>query len=143
MRDFLAIKKALSDETRVRLLLSLRGQELCLCQLVGLVAFAASTVSKHMSILRQSRLVEGRKDGRWMYYRLAGREAPVSARRALQWVQDSLAEDRRMAEDAQRVREIVRMDPQSLCAAQCSSKRACASPVQRHRARPNTRKRLA
>jgi len=73
MRDFLAITKALSDETRLRLLLALRDQEVCLCQLVELVSLASSTVSKHMSILRQSRLVDGRKDGRWMYYRLAGK----------------------------------------------------------------------
>ena len=53
MRDFLAVTKALADETRVRLLLALRDHELCLCQLVELVALASSTVSKHMSILRQ------------------------------------------------------------------------------------------
>jgi len=122
MRDFLAITKALSDETRLRLLLALRHQEVCLCQLVELVSLASSTVSKHMSILRQSRLVDGRKDGRWMYYRLAGKEAPLAVRKALQWTLESLADDRRAAEDTARLSQILLVDPQSLCDRTCSPK---------------------
>ena len=80
--------KALADENRVRLLLALRKQELCLCQLVELVGLAPSTVSKHMSILRQARLVEGRKDGRWQYYRLAGANASPAVRQAIEWVRE-------------------------------------------------------
>ena len=52
--------------------LALRQKEFCLCQIIELVGLAPSTVSKHMSILKQSRLVNSRKDGRWMYYRLPG-----------------------------------------------------------------------
>ena len=70
MWDFMAVTKALADENRVRMLLALQKQELCLCQLIELVKLAPSTVSKHMSILRSARLVDARKDGRWMYYRL-------------------------------------------------------------------------
>ena len=79
MLDFMAIAKALADENRVRLLLALQKQELCVCQLIELMGLAPSTVSKHMSILKQARLVEARKQGRWVYYRprrarrLAGR----------------------------------------------------------------------
>ena len=72
MLDFMAIAKALADENRVRLLLALQKQELCVCQLIELIGLAPSTVSKHMSILRQARLVEARKEGRWVYYRPAG-----------------------------------------------------------------------
>ena len=71
MRNLLAVLKALADETRVRALMALRRRELCVCQLVELLGLAPSTVSKHMSILKQARLVESRKEGRWMFYRLA------------------------------------------------------------------------
>lgn len=127
MRDFLAITKALSDETRLRLLLALRDREVCLCQLVELVSLASSTVSKHMSILRQSRLVDGRKDGRWMYYRLAGKDAPHAVRKALQWALESLADDSRLAQDAARLSKIVLVDPQSLCDDTCSPKKDVAT----------------
>ena len=72
MWDFMAVTKALADENRVRMLLALQKQELCVCQIIELVKLAPSTVSKHMSILRAARLVDARKDGRWMFYRLAG-----------------------------------------------------------------------
>jgi ArsR family transcriptional regulator, arsenate/arsenite/antimonite-responsive transcriptional repressor len=59
MRELLATTKALADESRLRILASLQGRELCLCQLVELLGLAASTVSRHASILEQARLVVG------------------------------------------------------------------------------------
>jgi len=71
MDDILVITKALSDKHRVRAFMALRRGELCVCQIIELLGLAPSTVSKHMSVLRQARLVESRKDSRWVYYRLA------------------------------------------------------------------------
>jgi ArsR family transcriptional regulator, arsenate/arsenite/antimonite-responsive transcriptional repressor len=117
--DFMAIAKALADENRVRMLLSLRKQELCLCQIIELIGLAPSTVSKHMSILRQARLVQGRKEGRWQYYRLAGPNASPAVRQAIQWVQKSLADDPQVVGDAKRLEQILKLDPQKLCESQC------------------------
>ncbi len=125
MWDFMSITKALADENRVRMLLALRGQELCLCQIVELVVLAPSTASKHMSILRQARLVEGRKSGRWMYYRLAGEDAPEAVKQALAWAVESLATDPRVVRDAERLQEILQLDAQSLCESQCPPQRSC------------------
>lgn len=100
MREFLNITKALSDETRIRALMALGGGELCLCQLIGLLGLSPSTVSRHMTVLEQAGLVARRKEGRWHYYRLAGREASPVARRALRWVKDSLKDEPRVASDA-------------------------------------------
>lgn len=63
LRDFMSVIKALADENRARILLALGGRELCVCQIVELLGLAPSTVSKHMSILKQARLVDGRKQG--------------------------------------------------------------------------------
>jgi DNA-binding transcriptional ArsR family regulator len=119
MRGFLAVTKALSDANRVRMLLSLRGKELCVCQIIELFRLAPSTVSKHMWILNQARLVERRKEGRWMYYRQAGRDAPAPARAALRWVQQTLAEDPQTRRDAKRLEAILKIDPEVLCRRQC------------------------
>ena len=70
MREVMDVLKALADENRVRLLFALKGGELCVCQLIALLALAPSTVSKHLTILRSARLIDSRKSGRWMYYRL-------------------------------------------------------------------------
>ena len=115
MWDFMAISKALADENRVRMLLGLRRQELCLCQIIEMMGLAASTVSKHMSILRQARLVESRKEGRWQYYRLAGLKASPAVRQAIDWVGRSLANDAQVAADAKRLEQILKMDAEEIC----------------------------
>jgi ArsR family transcriptional regulator, arsenate/arsenite/antimonite-responsive transcriptional repressor len=123
MRDFMAVTKALADENRVRMLLALQKQELCVCQIIELVKLAPSTVSKHMSILRAARLVEAHKDGRWMYYRLAGSEASPIVRRAIEWMQKSLVDDPQITGDAKRLTQIIKMDASKLCESQCQPKK--------------------
>ncbi len=116
MRDFMAITKALADETRVRVLLALQRGELCVCQIVELTGLATSTISQHMSILKQARLVESRKEGRWIYYRLADEQPSELVRCSLQWVADSLARDPKVVGDRKRLAAICNSDPHELCA---------------------------
>ena len=115
MFEFMNITKALADENRVRALLALQGGELCVCQIIDLLGLAPSTVSRHMSVLRQARLVQARKEGRWMYYRLPGKSAPAAVRDALVWVKKSLARDERILMDAGRLKEILKVDRKTLC----------------------------
>ena len=106
MRVFLAITKALSDETRVRLLLALREGELCVCQLIELLELAPSTISRHLELLANAGLIERRKQGRWHYYRLADDTAPEVVRQAIEWTMDHLAQDPTARHDAQRLGSI-------------------------------------
>jgi DNA-binding transcriptional ArsR family regulator len=119
LRQFMAITKALADEKRVRVLQALQDGELCVCQITELFGLAASTISKHLSILYQAGLVDSRKDGRWIYYSLPAKGASVPAREALRWVAKSLAGDPRLAQDAARLKKILAMDPVELCKRQC------------------------
>jgi len=115
MNDVLDITKALADGSRLRILMALRAGELCVCQLIELLGLAPSTVSKHMTILRQAHLVEARKDGRWMYYRLADRQAPKAVRQALAWLQPNLANTREISQDSKKLQRILRVDRETLC----------------------------
>jgi ArsR family transcriptional regulator len=115
MWDFMAVTKALADENRVRMLLALLKQELCVCQIIELIKLAPSTVSKHMSILRAARLVDARKDGRWMYYRLAGTNSSPIVREAIDWARKSLAGDPQIIGDAKRLAQIIKMDADKVC----------------------------
>jgi DNA-binding transcriptional ArsR family regulator len=121
MREVLDIAKALADGNRLRVLLALTGGERCVCQIVALLELAPSTVSKHMAILRQARLVESRKEGRWMYYRLPGRDAPKAVQDALAWVRRHLAAAPQIVQDEKRLQKILKMDPEELCKGQCRS----------------------
>jgi DNA-binding transcriptional ArsR family regulator len=116
MRTIINIAKALSDENRVRALMMLREGELCVCQLIEMLALAPSTVSKHMTILYQAGLVDARKEGRWNYYRLADEDAPEFVLKAIKWVQDSVDKDKRIAQDAKQVKRICKIDKEQLCA---------------------------
>jgi ArsR family transcriptional regulator, arsenate/arsenite/antimonite-responsive transcriptional repressor len=119
MREFMNITKALADETRVRTLLSLRKGELCVCQITELFGLAPSTVSKHLSILLQAGLVESRKNGRWIYYRLPGKSALVVTREALDWIEKALTDDPHVLEDNKQLKKILKQDPAELCKRQC------------------------
>jgi DNA-binding transcriptional ArsR family regulator len=115
MREFLNVVKALADENRARILMVLRGRELCVCQIVELLRLAPSTVSKHMSILRNARLVDSRKNGRWMFYRAADADSPPEARQLAAAVSKLLAGDPKAVEDAKRLKQIMRIDRDELC----------------------------
>ena len=115
MREFITITKALADKNRVRALMLLRQGELCLCQIIEMLGLAPSTVSKHMAVLREARLVESSKRGRWIYYRLAGKDAPKSARQAIRWVQRTLLSDKEVLKDSKRLKAVLRIDAEELC----------------------------
>jgi DNA-binding transcriptional ArsR family regulator len=116
MREFLSITKALSDESRVRALLTIKDGELCLCQVIEVLGLSPSTVSKHMNVLQQAGLVLRRKAGKWHYYRLADGDGSVSARRALEWVLTELKTDPTVQDDARRIRGVRRQDREELSA---------------------------
>jgi ArsR family transcriptional regulator, arsenate/arsenite/antimonite-responsive transcriptional repressor len=115
MRDLMTVIKALADENRVRVLLALGPKEFCVCQIVELLRLAPSTVSKHMAILKQARLVDSRKAGRWMFYRLAEDDATVEAKEMTALMSRLLVDDPQSREDAKRMRQILKMDRDELC----------------------------
>jgi ArsR family transcriptional regulator, arsenate/arsenite/antimonite-responsive transcriptional repressor len=114
MLEILNITKALSDENRVRALMMLVDGELCVCQIIEMLGLAPSTVSKHMSILRQAGLVETRKEGRWIYYSLTDRDTqPV--REILNWIQRHLKNDKRILDDVKKLRRMQKISKDKLC----------------------------
>ncbi|HEX3035657.1 MAG TPA: metalloregulator ArsR/SmtB family transcription factor [Thermodesulfobacteriota bacterium] len=116
--DILLITKALSDESRIRIFMALRKQELCVCQVVELLGLAPSTVSKHLSILKHAHVIKSRKQGRWIYYRVPeGQPSDIQA--AVELLCKTLEKDDKIREDSQRIKEIVKIDPEELCKIQC------------------------
>ena len=115
MKEFVAVTKALSDTNRVRALLALKRGEACVCRLIELLGRAPSTVSKHMSILKNAGLVESRKEGRWIYYRLCAGGSNEVVCRMIAVAIELLGCDRTIASDRKRMAEILKQDPGVLC----------------------------
>lgn len=67
---------ALADNTRLRILNLLREDEICVCFFTEALGESQPKVSRHLAYLRKSGLVETRRDGKWMHYRLSEPEEP-------------------------------------------------------------------
>ena len=115
MREIMDTLKALADANRLRALCALQDGELCVCQLIALLELAPSTVSKHLTILRAARLVESRKDGRWMYYRLAREFKTPSADKLLVLLFKDMRQTPRIIEDRRKLKRICGEDMEKLC----------------------------
>jgi ArsR family transcriptional regulator, arsenate/arsenite/antimonite-responsive transcriptional repressor len=129
-RAFMEIARALGDESRVRALMALRRGELCVCQIIGLLGLAPSTVSKHLTILRQAGLVDARKQGRWMYYRIAEEDGEGMVSRTLAWLEGTLGQSPQMRSDERRLNRILKIDPELLCDQQREGVWSACPPVE-------------
>ncbi len=70
MKDLLAVFKALSEETRLRILKLLDRGELCVCDIVAALEMIQPKVSFHLGVLKEAGLIRDRKQGRWIHYSL-------------------------------------------------------------------------
>ncbi len=94
--------KALGDRTRLRLLNLMGEQEICVCYLVEILEQGQPKISRHLAYLRRAGVVEARRDGKWMHYRIvmpADKGAAQILRQTLAW----LNEERSMQADRSRL----------------------------------------
>lgn len=115
--ELVKIFKALSDSNRLRALLALKDRELCVCQMVEMLSLAPSTVSKHMSILADAGLLISQKKGRWVYYRWTEAQGTNPAQ-LLDLVADVAKHETILADDQERLTQILKLDPEELCRVQ-------------------------
>lgn len=116
MNTIVSITKAIADANRIRALMALRKDELCVCQIIELLGLAPSTVSKHMAILRLAGLVRSRKEERWMYYRLPDEhERSTEVQGVFAWIFKALEKDETVSRDAAQLEQITRQNPSRLC----------------------------
>ena len=73
-----SVFKALADPTRVRILALLAAGEICVCHIHESLRLSQPLVSRHLAYLRRTGLVESRKAGLWVYYRLAAQRDDVT-----------------------------------------------------------------
>lgn len=115
MNVFVEVLKAASDPTRMRILMSLSSGELCVCRITALLNLAPSTISKHMSILKHARLVNSRKDGKWIFYKLNLSDNTGQGLKILSLLKSSLLNDDLIKSDAVRLQKIINLTHQELC----------------------------
>lgn len=108
MRDVLKLFKALSDGQRLRILKMLEVRPLCVCEITDVLQLATSTVSKHLSILRDADLILDDKDGKWVNYSLNTTKNGRYSKELLPLISKWLPEDETVLQDAKKVRSVDR-----------------------------------
>lgn len=124
MEFFLDITKALADETRLRIIMLLKENELCACQIIECFNLAGATISKHLAILKRAKLITSRKNGRWIFYKLTDLKNEIP-NDSIKLVQKALEVDFLIKEDSKKLIEILKIDPSELCRIQ-NEKNCCS-----------------
>jgi len=68
--DIVEVLKALADETRIRILYLLHKETLCVCELEEILKISQSNASRHITRLKNVRLITGEKQAQWVYYQV-------------------------------------------------------------------------
>ncbi len=75
VRPLTRLFRALGDETRLRILALLSHGELCVCHVESALGLSQPNCSRQLGILKSSGVVESRRDGTWVYYRITSQES--------------------------------------------------------------------
>ena len=112
MRNMTKVFKALSDISRIRILKMLEVRPLCVCEITEVLNLATSTVSKHLSILRDTEFIIDEKEGKWVNYYLNREHKNEYIRHLLPLIRTWLPTDETILKDQKRVAAV---DRNKLC----------------------------
>lgn len=80
--------KAISDETRIKILYSLSRSKMCVCDLAALLDMTVSAISHQLRVLKQAELVKSEKQGKVVYYMLSDSHVNTVFKNALEHIME-------------------------------------------------------
>jgi len=96
--DLVQLFQALGDPTRLRILNLLAAGDLCVCYFVEILGDPQPKISRHLAYLRRAGVVDARREGKWIHYRLA-RSGDETRTRVIDATLAAIAGDRQMQRD--------------------------------------------
>jgi DNA-binding transcriptional ArsR family regulator len=115
LREYERVMKSAADPTRVRILKLLEGGEMCVCQIIAVLEFNQSTISKHLFLLKTAGLVKERREGKWAHYSLDGTDGTAYARKMLKTLRGWLNDDPVVERDRKREALARELGPADIC----------------------------
>jgi len=100
--------KALSDPNRLRILKMLQSKSLCVCEITEVLKLATSTVSKHLSILRDAGFIIEDKDGKWVNYKINPKPSDQRISSVLSTLDFWISDDNLIISDKQKIQKVDR-----------------------------------
>ncbi len=110
MHELIGVFKALSDETRIRMLELLSQGELCVCEIMQALEISQTRASRNLGILRDAGLLQDRRDGQWVHYSL-NKEGAIEFSELLEFVSNSLNDDKTILKDKESLRQAIKPGP--------------------------------
>lgn len=108
MSELIKVFKALSDETRVRMLKLLFEGELCVCEIMQVMQISQSRASRNLGILKDAGLLKDRRDGQWVHYSL-NREGAAKYSGLLELLDSALSDDETILRDRENLRHAIKL----------------------------------
>ena len=115
MHELIDAFKALTDETRLRILNLISERECCVCEVMRVLDISQTRASRNLGILRDAGFLKMRKDGLWSYYAINDHVTKESLIALVKYVKSALAGNAQAAIDLDQLRKSVRVGPDCKC----------------------------
>jgi ArsR family transcriptional regulator len=114
MRDFAKLFKALSDETRIRILKVLLERECCVCEVMQALDISQSRASRNLGILEDAGFIKSKRDGLWIVYSIDEQKMNSYAASLIKLLRGSLVNEEIILQDRERLSHAVRVGPKAI-----------------------------
>ncbi|UCB43700.1 MAG: winged helix-turn-helix transcriptional regulator [Dehalococcoidales bacterium] len=111
MQELIKVSKALSDETRLRILNILLERECCVCEVMQALEISQSRASRNLGILEDAGFLTARREGTWMLYSLSESSENRIATALTPLLKEYFSNNEILAHDRERLRHSVRVGP--------------------------------
>ena len=111
MQDLIRVMKALSDETRLRILRILLEKECCVCEVMQALDISQSRASRNLGILQDAGFLRARRDGTWIVYSVDWDSANRYAISLAKLLKESLVGNEVLEQDRERLKHAQRIGP--------------------------------
>jgi ArsR family transcriptional regulator, arsenate/arsenite/antimonite-responsive transcriptional repressor len=122
MQDIVNIFKALSEETRLRVLKLLDHGELCVCDIVAAMDMIQPKVSFHLAVLKEAGLIKDRKQGKWVHYKID--DSDIFRRFLLLSTLERISAEK-VSEDTRRLKDFLKIKHQKATVVSLPNRTAC------------------
>ena len=114
MQHLIKALKALSDETRLRIMRVLLERECCVCEIMQALDISQSRASRNLGILQDAGFLKARREGLWIVYSVDWQTANLYATTLAKLLKDSPISNEVLAKDRERLSQAVRVGPRAL-----------------------------
>ena len=115
MRELIKIFKALSDETRLRMMKLLQHRDLCVCEIMQAMDISQTRASRNLGVLKNAGLIVDRREGLWVHYSI-NRKKSNDYHQAIEKVLQNWLEDETLVmEDKKRLSRAVKPGKMKVC----------------------------